>query len=164
LREVYFPFDQIGDWTRPGDPTSDPDPLDPFLPGDDAPLIVTAQGAFVELGRLDAVFELDGEEIQVVRTSVNRYVDDFFLPRILQGKELCEERFNMICDFRINQYAFQWAKIMSPQDLSVGQHTLKVLVTYHAASGQDFEVFNNTISFTVYEHDEACHGECPELP
>jgi hypothetical protein len=150
LREATFPWEQEGG-------ENDPDPLDPYDPTDDPELIVTAQDAFAFLGRLDAVFELDGEEIQVLRTSVNRYVDTFFLPDILKAKELCEERFNMICDFRINQYAFQWGKIMAPGDLSVGEHTFKVVVTYHAASGEEFEVFNNTIRFTVYEHDEACH-------
>jgi hypothetical protein len=150
LREATYLLDQEGDY-------EDPDPLDPYDPSDDPELLQTAQDAFAFLGRLDLVFELDGEEIQVVRTSVNRYVDEFFLPGILQAKEHCEGRFNMICDFQINQYAVQWGKIMAPGDLSVGVHTLRVVGTEHKATGDEV-LFDSTLTFTVYEHDEACHG------
>jgi hypothetical protein len=163
LREIMDPFDQRGDWTRPGDPTSDPDPLDPFYLEDDLELNFTPQDAFVFLGRLEAVFTLDGDVIQVLRTSVSQLLfNDRFLSFILGAKKRCEDYYNMTCDFQFNFYAVQWGNIYPPGRLTVGEHTLKMVVTYHAATGEESERVNNTIRFKVYEHDEACHGETCE--
>jgi hypothetical protein len=155
IKEAWYPWDQAFD---PYDPDPD-DPLVPFKPENDF-VSTKPREALIELGRLDAVFELDGKEIQVLRTSVNKlFTDEEHESDIIKAKEACYERFNLTCDFRVKTYAFQWGKIYPPGELAVGVHTLRMVETYYAENGDEFIFSDSTLTFTVYEHDEACHGE-----
>jgi hypothetical protein len=158
IKEAYFTFDQFGDWEDPNDPGSDPDPLDPFDPTDDF-MSTTRRDAFAFLGGQEAVFYLDDIPVPTVRTSVNLLLTDKERePEIVKAKEACLERFNLKCEFRVNSYGVQWGRILAPEDLSVGVHTLRVVVTYLPGTVEEFVLFDRTLTFTVVDHDPStCH-------
>ena len=105
-------------------------------------LIATIEGGDQSFKQQDAerlldptqiTFTLDGVALSTTRTAVKRFLNP--------------ARFN----FEV-AYAFQEGRIMSPADLSVGQHTLTVVA---AEPGQP--VFDNTIQFSI---DPSGTGEC----
>jgi hypothetical protein len=151
IKEAWFPWDQEGG-------SEDPDPLDPFDPEDDV-VPTTPRDAFNLLGGQEAVFYLDGVPVPVVRTSVNQImIDEDDEVNIAKAKEACYERYNLTCDFRVNSYGLQWGSILEPDELSVGEHTFRVVITYLPGTEEEFVLFDQTMTFTVYEHDESYHG------
>jgi hypothetical protein len=93
----------------------------------------TRQDAERVLSASAVTFTLDGQRLSTTRTAIKRLLDP--------------ARFNLQ-----EAYAFQEGRIMSPDDLSVGEHALSVVVTDPA-----IPTFQKTIHFTI---DPAGTGAC----
>ena len=85
------------------------------------------------MSKIDVRFELDGAVLNTTRTAIKRFLNP--------------ERFGMV-----EAYSFQEGRIMSPEDLAVGSHVLRLSMS--DASG---DTFVDTITFVV---DAEGQGAC----
>jgi hypothetical protein len=54
-------------------------------------------------------------------------------------------------------WAIQWGRILAPDELSIGEHTLRVVLAFTDEFGQQFTFFDQSVTFTVYPAEsEAC--------
>ena len=93
----------------------------------------TAQDAKAIITPLDVSFSLDGNALATTRTAIKRFLNPGRL------------------DLDV-AYSAQWGRVMAPSDLSVGRHTLSVVV-----SDPSGVLFTNQITFFV---DAAGSGAC----
>jgi hypothetical protein len=87
----------------------------------------THQQADASLNPLTSSFTLDDNRLQTTRTSISRFLD----PQPFGFKEA---------------YYFQEGKIMSPDDLSVGEHRLSVTSTDNTSGRR---IFHSSITFSI---------------
>ena len=98
-----------------------------FISGGDQSF--TEQDAAGELDPVTVTLTLDGTELQTTRTPIHRFLDTSLFPP----------------DFGIERaFAFQEGRVMSPEELSVGSHTL----SYSATDPVEGE-FGDTMTFVI---------------
>jgi hypothetical protein len=116
----------------------------------------TTRDARTWLASLDMEFSLDGEVVDTSRTPVERYLasdpaeveaylEDYFGTDVVVG----------------NDHAVQFGRILAPDELSVGQHTLRVITSNDRPEPTypDGWISDDSVTFTVYPADsEACTG------
>jgi hypothetical protein len=104
--------------------------------------VVTRSDAVAYLSSISAQFWLDGQPIEVTTTPVKVYRDSFLVDIWTQhlaetyGPEASLEHI----------WAVQWGRPLAPDDLAVGHHTLRVVLT----DADSNVAFDNEMDFTVY--------------
>jgi hypothetical protein len=103
------------------------------------------------LGGLKAEFELDGQSVATTRTPFKPYRDPFLVD---YWEQYLAEQYGDSVTLG-NLWAVQWGRALAPDDLSVGLHTLSVMVT----DPEPNILFDQQVTFWVYPSDsEACTG------
>jgi hypothetical protein len=83
------------------------------------------QDAEQAIAQIAVRFELDGQELEITRTAIKRFLNP--------------ERFGLV-----EAYYAQFGRVMAPDELAVGEHSVRCTMTF----GADV-VFENTIAVTV---------------
>ncbi len=83
------------------------------------------QDAEQAIAQIAVRFELDGQELEITRTAIKRFLNP--------------ERFDLV-----EAYYAQFGRVMAPDELAVGEHSVRCTMTF----GADV-VFENTIAVTV---------------
>jgi hypothetical protein len=114
-------------------------------------VVNTQDDALAFLNGVDSEFFLDRQPVEVVRTPIKPYLSadaDFFLELFLR------EEFGDEATITIgSQWALQWGRVLAPDELSVGKHTLRVIVT----DPEQGVLSDDSLTFTVYPPEsEAC--------
>jgi hypothetical protein len=115
-----------------------------------AGVVFTAPDARAFLAGLDATFTLDGMPVAVEKTPIKRHLSPFDPDGL---RAFLVELFGP--DVVLGQFwATQWGRVLAPDDLSVGEHTLRVIVTETVSAS----VFSDgSVTFTVSPADSpAC--------
>ena len=116
-------------------------------------IVYTRDDVWDSLTSIEEQFYLDGELIDTVTMPI-RPANTTFAREDMEA--FLEGEFGS--DFELgNIWSVQWGQVLAPDELSVGDHNLEVVLTYKSGTAEEEIVFQGGTPFTVYAADsEAC--------